>query len=1017
MNLTMASYANLSAICQNTTGWSDIKAMTLKTIMDSHNTPFCFIQEHWQLANNLYKIRNQFDDYCVFSLPATKKNDLINKGRPSGGLSILYKKNLERYVTHVQVPTSDRVQAIRVSFPQCTYTFINVYFPTDPQRDNFDDRILLQTLEDIKYVLNSTSNLDNVILCGDFNLDFNRDTRFVRIVNAFMSEFDLESIWQKFEIDFTYCHPLPNGSYSFSKIDHFFVRNQLMNNCVEGTVLHLGENLSNHEIIYLKFNCIHSIPDNNRKPAFQSTTLRPNWQKATGPQVENLRDTLRSCLLNINVPDTVFDCRDLHCQDDNHKNLLDDYAIEVLSALEVSVDENIPQIFNKSQRTIIPGWTEFIKPLQDTANFWKFIWLSCGKPINTQVHFIYRRVRHNYHYAIRNLKRNTQDIKNSEFIKAATEGKVNDILKSIRVHRTGKTVNPNVVDNNNGEEQISEHFSSIYKGIYNRHSPLNFVDLAYKVNKGVSNNDIDYFEKITPNLIVNLIRKLNPGKNDEHFRFKSDALRYTSDILAGPISNILKAYLVHGHFTNRFLLCSLIPIVKNNLKSKAQSENYRLIAVSSLLLKLFDLLILHLFSSQLNVDSLQFGFQEHSSTDLCSWTLKESINYFINSGSPVYLCLMDLQKAFDTIKLDLLFQKLQLRLPGIFVRLILYTYLVQRCYVKWNNSTSSQFTISNGLRQGAVASPAFFNVYMDDLFAKLRKSGMGCQIENNYFGVMGYADDLSLISPSRKGLQEMINIVKDYCDNHGITISTNPVVSKTKTKIIVFNCQHVVANFVLYERNLPIVEKWEHLGHTILSDESDTHDITRARGKFISDIHSLHQEMGSINPHIFLKLVSIYLSSFYGSSLWDLNSKAAHSLYATYNYMIRDTFNLPFGCHRYILKEVSKLTPLQINLHNRFERFCKNLENSNRPEVHFLFRKQRFDCRSTFGRNYRNIIVCKKDVWLHYRVPEDCKWKIDMIHELMGIKHNTLEIKYNTPIVETLTTAQVEDILHMLCCN
>ena len=61
-----------------------------------------------------------------------------------------------------------------------------------------------------------------------------------------------------------------------------------MNNCVEGTVLHLGENLSNHEIIYLKFNCIHSIPDNNRKPAFQSTTLRPNWHKATGPQVENL---------------------------------------------------------------------------------------------------------------------------------------------------------------------------------------------------------------------------------------------------------------------------------------------------------------------------------------------------------------------------------------------------------------------------------------------------------------------------------------------------------------------------------------------------------------------------------------------------------------------------------------------------------------------------------------------------------------------------------------------------------
>ena len=59
--------------------------------------------------------------------------------------------------------------------------------------------------------------------------------------------------------------------------------------------------------------------------------------------------------------------------------------------------------------------------------------------------------------------------------------------------------------------------------------------------------------------VVNLIRKLNSGKNDENFRFQSDAIKYTSDILAGPLCAILKGFLIHGHFTNSFLLCSLIP--------------------------------------------------------------------------------------------------------------------------------------------------------------------------------------------------------------------------------------------------------------------------------------------------------------------------------------------------------------------------------------------------------------------------------------------------------------------------
>ena len=39
---------------------------------------------------------------------------------------------------------------------------------------------------------------------------------------------------------------------------------------------------------------------------------------------------------------------------------------------------------------------------------------------------------------------------------------------------------------------------------------------------------------------------------------------------------------------------------------------------------------------------------------------------------------------------------------------------------------STKFTASNGVKQGAILSPILFSVYMDELFERLEKSGVGC---------------------------------------------------------------------------------------------------------------------------------------------------------------------------------------------------------------------------------------------------------------------------------------------------
>ena len=178
-----------------------------------------------------------------------------------------------------------------------------------------------------------------------------------------------------------------------------------------------------------------------------------------------------------------------------------------------------------------------------------------------------------------------------------------------------------------------------------------------------------------------------------------------------------------GHVSQHLLLASLVQLIKDKLGDLCSSANYRSIALSSIILKLLDQIIIILYGHLLKLDDLQFGFQKDNSTSLCSWVAFETINYYISKGSIVYGALMDCTKAFDTIQHSKLFSKmLEAGAPGILVRLLVHIYRRQIAEVRWKNTNSEQFSISNGVRQGAILSPILFCFYIYDLFSIMRAS-------------------------------------------------------------------------------------------------------------------------------------------------------------------------------------------------------------------------------------------------------------------------------------------------------
>ena len=1005
---------HLALMSYNSTGWGNFKANLVKTILLSHGIHIMALQEHFRLKQNISQIAKHFTDYETFCVPATKSNKTINAGRPSGGLAFIYSSKLCKFISRVLVPESSRVQGLKLTLPDFKAVFINVYFPTDPKTNNFDDSVLLKTLQDIKYLVDLCDNQYKVVVMGDLNTDFSRNTRFVQIVKQFLCDNNMFSLWDRFDMDFTYCQSQNIGGRQklfYSSIDHFVTKYDSVDEFSAGQAIHLSANTSNHEPIFVKMKCPHNfsvtVPTQNEhreKPSL------PLWNKASHSQLDQYCDKLASLVHNINVPNAIY-CRNVKCCSQHHKDEIELYSTELMNAITQAVADHIPHsVPSSSNKHTIPGWNEEVKMFKEEAAFWHAVWVSAGRPENTDLHWAMKHSRNQQMYAIRRAKRNEDNIRKNKFVDACLRGEVSDVLKDLKSSRSCNSAPSGSIDGIVGGSDISKHFSSIYSKIYNTHGDNKEVSDFIEYNDSKINaSDINHIDKVTPQLVKKVTMTFKPGKNDVEYLWKSDALKAGTDILATPLCNIIKAFLVHGFAPGIFLSCILVPLVKNNRASKTDSSNYRMIAISSLIMKLFDNILLELFMSVLSPSDHQFGFSKGSSTTFCTWTLLETINYYRNRGGPVYMCLLDLTKAFDLVKFSTLFKKLGERLPAVFVRLIIFSYISQECAVRWDHATTAKFNITNGVRQGAVSSPAYFNLYLDDLFPLLKQSGYGCCVGDHYYGGIAYADDVTLLAPTREGLQELINICEVFFSNLGIKISVDTNVAKSKTKCMVFPPELAITPLVLYNQPLPFVSKSEHLGHLLSDDEDTSHDLEIKRREFVAQFHSLRQELGNQSPVVYLKLIDIFLSHFYGHNLWDLNSEAAEALWRTWNTMVRDIHQLPLATHRYILEELCSAKHIKLRLFSRFTKFKQKLQDSTNNLVTNLLAVQTRDLRSTFSRNCHaaDSIDINDAV---YSVPENSEWIINLTREI-------IDIKFDAATLSEVTLPELTYILEDICCN
>ena len=250
---------------------------------------------------------------------------------------------------------------------------------------------------------------------------------------------------------------------------------------------------------------------------------------------------------------------------------------------------------------------------------------------------------------------------------------------------------------------------------------------------------------------------------------------------------------------------------------------------------------------------------------------------------------------------------------------------------------------------------------------------------------------------------------QDLATRKNLKFSTNENPEKSKAKCLVFSqkANDRLNNLPVHldGNPLPWVSQVKHLGNLLQLDNSMKVDMSQKRGKFIGKMSSLFQEFHYVDTDIFVKIMNIFNTSFYGSNLWDILSNDCDRLYKSWNVAIRQAFDVNRCTHRYLIESISKSMHPKVMLSSRYVAFHRSLISSTKLPVRFLARLFEKNQRTVLGKTLYNLSMqcslpditlltpeCVKKNLKYFSVPEHEKWRSNMVTELFQLRDNSLSL-------------------------
>ncbi|KAG7295668.1 hypothetical protein JYU34_021952 [Plutella xylostella] len=333
------------------------------------NNDIIALQETWLMPHDLEYLSSIEPEFAATGSSAVDTAAGVVRGRPYGGVALLWRKGAFDNVCIVNCKNT-RIVAINCKVNGLSVLVFSVYMPTDSIK-NLPE--FTECLAEVSAIIDDLK-IENVFVLGDFNS--HPGELFCNELLRFCSE-------QKWICaDFEYLG-LDSGTYTFISDAHGCTR--WLDHCLTSTVAY--KSISSIEVKYdvswsdhfpLQIACDFSIlaPSSNVSNVLRNSVL---WGERDKSQIDEYHNISHSELRLIDFPSEMSNCCGKMCNNTEHKKVIDKMYKNIVMIMQKAA-LHCSKIRICSRKKYVIGWNKHVSEAHREARLAFQTWQLYGQP-------------------------------------------------------------------------------------------------------------------------------------------------------------------------------------------------------------------------------------------------------------------------------------------------------------------------------------------------------------------------------------------------------------------------------------------------------------------------------------------------------------------------------------------------------------------------------------------------------------------------------------------------------------